>query len=251
VLVVVSMFAGAVAAAAFNDDHGKPLGVTVEWLPQDITRPAPATATPDSGAPGSSVVRPTVQPTPGPVTGFEYPIAGGCLPVEDSLMPGAPREYRNGIHEGVDFYDIDNCASIGLDTAVLAAKAGRVIRADMDYIDITPEQVAELEQEALDNGSSEEIEDIFRGRQVWVDHGNGIVTRYAHLNGIADGIQEGSAVSQGELIAFVGDSGTPESVTDPGSEVHLHFEIRVGDSYLGADLDPQEVRQLFEDAFAP
>jgi murein DD-endopeptidase MepM/ murein hydrolase activator NlpD len=166
-------------------------------------------------------------------------------------MPGAPREYRNGIHEGVDFYDIDNCASIGLDTAVLAAKAGRVIRADMDYIDITPEQVAELEQEALDNGSSEEIEDIFRGRQVWVDHGNGIVTRYAHLNGIADGIQEGSAVSQGELIAFVGDSGTPESVTDPGSEVHLHFEIRVGDSYLGADLDPQEVRQLFEDAFAP
>jgi murein DD-endopeptidase MepM/ murein hydrolase activator NlpD len=185
------------------------------------------------------------------VTGFAYPIADGCLPVEDSLMPGAPREYRNGIHEGVDFYDIDNCASIGMDTAVMAAKAGTVIRADVDYVDITAEEVEALEQEALENGNSEEIEDQFRGRQIWIDHGGGVITRYAHLNGIADGIQEGSVVEQGELIAFVGDSGTPESVTTPGSEAHLHFEIRTGDGYLGAGTDPVEVRALYEEAFAP
>jgi murein DD-endopeptidase MepM/ murein hydrolase activator NlpD len=165
-------------------------------------------------------------------------------------MPGAPREYRNGIHEGVDFYDIDNCAFITLDTEVLAAKAGTVVRADWDFVDITPEEVAELEAAALENGNDPDIEDRFRGRQVWVDHGGGIITRYAHLNGIAQGVDVGTRVSQGEVIGFVGDSGTPESVTQPGSELHLHFELRVGNSYLGAGLDALEVRDLYIQAFS-
>jgi len=40
-------------------------------------------------------------------------------------------------------------------------------------------------------------------------------------------------------------------VTDPGTEIHLHFEIRVGDSFLGAGLDKDLVRQLYEQAFSP
>jgi len=111
--------------------------------------------------------------------------------------------------------------------------------------------VAQLEQEALANGSSEAIEDRFRGRQVWVDHGAGIVTRYAHLNGIADDIVVGSAVSQGELIGYVGDSGTPESVTAPGSEAHLHFEIRIDSGYLGQSLTAEAVRGVYIVAFEP
>jgi len=243
------MFGGAVAAAAFNDDHGKPLGVTVDWLEDQpieptATAPGQVNETPDAA--------PTAAPdTPVPVVGFTFPIAGGCLPEGDGLMPGALREYRNGIHEGVDFYDIDNCTSIGIDTEVVAAKAGTVVRADLDYEDITPEEVAQLEQEALANGSSEAIEDRFRGRQVWVDHGAGIVTRYAHLNGIADDIVVGSAVSQGELIGYVGDSGTPESVTAPGSEAHLHFEIRIDSGYLGQSLTAEAVRGVYIVAFEP
>jgi murein DD-endopeptidase MepM/ murein hydrolase activator NlpD len=249
VLVVLGMFAGAFAAAAFDGDNGRPLGVQVDWLAGAATPKPTAQASPEPTQATEEAATPQSSPTPAVVTGFAYPIAGGCLPQNDDLMPGAPRQYRNGIHEGMDFYDADNCTLIGLDTEVLAAKAGKVVRADLDYQDITPDEVAALEQEADANGSSEPIEDKFRGRQVWIDHGNGIITRYAHLHAIADGIVVGKRVKQGDLIAYAGESGTPESVTDPGTQVHLHFEIRLGAGYLGKGLPPDEVRQLYLQAF--
>ncbi|OGO50216.1 MAG: hypothetical protein A2148_04265 [Chloroflexi bacterium RBG_16_68_14] len=166
-------------------------------------------------------------------------------------MPGAPREYRQGTHEGVDFYDSDNCVAIGLDTEVLAAKAGTVTRADWDYQDLTAEELAELEARVeRGEGNDPDVLDAFRGRQVWVDHGNGIVTRYVHLNGIAEGVEVGGRVERGEVIGYVGESGSPESITNSGTQVHLHFEIRVGDAYLGQGLDPDQVRQLYEQAFS-
>ena len=246
------MFAGAVAAAAFNDDHGKPLGFTGGWIASPPPSQPTATDSPTAG-PTAVATDATPRPTrtPDPSMGFAYPIEGACLPEGDDLMPGALRAYRNGIHEGVDFYDIDNCAEIGLDTEVVAAKEGIVVRADLDYVDITADEVADLESQATTTGDTPEIDDVFRGRQVWLDHGDGIITRYAHLNGIAEGIDVGERVAQGELIAYIGESGTPESVTDPGTQVHLHFEIRDGDSYLGEGLDPEQVRQLYAQAFEP
>ena len=108
----------------------------------------------------------------------------------------------------------------------------------------------ELENTTPTNGQTDEHAlDLYRGRQVWIDHGNGVVTRYAHLSRIADGINVGVSVSQGELIAYVGNTGTPESVTDPNAEMHLHFELRVGDGYLGKGLAPADVRSLYEKAF--
>jgi murein DD-endopeptidase MepM/ murein hydrolase activator NlpD len=92
--------------------------------------------------------------------------------------------------------------------------------------------------------------DKFRGRQVWIDHGNGIVTRYAHLAGIPDNFVAGARVRAGDVVGFVGDSGTPEAVTDPGLEIHLHWEIRVDDSFLGANLPAAEVRALYERLFS-
>jgi murein DD-endopeptidase MepM/ murein hydrolase activator NlpD len=248
-LLVVGMVAGAVLAAAFGGDHRRAPAVQVELIgtvaPTQTSNVASATTgpkTPRAATPG---------PTPVELSGFAYPIAGGCLPQSDDLMPGAPRQYRNGIHEGVDFYDSDNCTSIGLGTEVLAAKPGTIIRADSDYHDLTAAEIRDLEARARLNGSDPQIENAFRGRQVWVDHGDGIVTRYAHLSGIADGIEVGKHVNQGELIAAVGESGTPESVSAPGTEYHLHFEIRVVGTYLGAGLTADAVRLLYEEAFAP
>jgi murein DD-endopeptidase MepM/ murein hydrolase activator NlpD len=179
------------------------------------------------------------------LTGFSFPIVGGCLPTGDQLMPNAPRTYRDGTHEGVDFYDSDNCTSIGLGTPVVAAKAGVVIRADLDYVDLTPARYAEI---AADIDSAEAL-DAFRGRQVWIDHGDGVVTRYCHLSDIAQGIAVGASVDAGDLVAFVGESGTPESINNPGNQYHLHFELRVGDSYLGAGLPAFEVRALYRELF--
>ena len=184
------------------------------------------------------------------LTGFAFPIAGACLPQGDQLMPGAPREYRQGTHEGIDFYDSDNCTSIGLDTEVLAAKAGKVIRADWNYAPLTQAELDEMDKETPTDGqTNEDALDRYRGRQVWIDHGNGVVTRYAHLSRIADGIDVGVSVSQGDLIAYVGNTGTPESVNDPNAEMHLHFELRVGDDYLGKGLSAPDIRALYEKAF--
>lgn len=54
------------------------------------------------------------------------------------------------------------------------------------------------------------------GNYVQIDHGNGYVTAYAHLNSISLG--EGDTVKTGDVIGEVGTTG---NVTGP----HLHFEI--------------------------
>jgi len=198
----------------------------------------------------SPVAEPTAEVTE--VRGLIFPIEGACLPSSDDLMPNAPREYRNGIHQGVDFYGVDNCVSIVRGTPVRAVKAGRVVRAMLNYQDLTWDELQALnERLAQGEANDPDILDTFRGRQVWVDHGGGLVTRYAHLEGIAPGIDVGVTVEAGQELGYVGESGTPESVTAPGTENHLHFEIWVGDHYLGQGLPPDEVRALYEKAFSP
>jgi murein DD-endopeptidase MepM/ murein hydrolase activator NlpD len=56
------------------------------------------------------------------------------------------------------------------------------------------------------------------GRTVIVDHGGGITTLYAHMTDW--GVVEGQAVSRGDIVGFVGATGT-------ATGNHLHFEVRV------------------------
>ncbi|MBF6599933.1 MAG: M23 family metallopeptidase [Dehalococcoidia bacterium] len=198
----------------------------------------------------------TATPAPPDLTkfrGFIYPVKGACLPSSDNLMPNAPRAYRNGIHEGIDFYEVDSCTTIRLGTPVLAAKDGTVIRADTGYQDLTQPQLDALNTRiANGEANAPDIIDTLRGRQVWVDHGGGIVTRYDHLSAVASGIRAGSKVIQGQTIAMVGNSGTPESIADKKTvEMHLQFELRMGDRYLGQGLPPAEVRALYAALFTP
>jgi murein DD-endopeptidase MepM/ murein hydrolase activator NlpD len=181
---------------------------------------------------------------------MKMPLAGACLPGDDNQMPNAPREYRRGVHEGIDFFTGFSCIDVPLGLDVLAPRDGTVVRADQDYRQLTQHQIDQLlaltaQLGYTDSGSL----DKFRGRQVWIDHGDGVVTRYCHLSGIPEGIHPGVRVKTGQPIGYVGDSGTPESLGQEGYNKHLHFEIRQGNSYLGAGLTPDETRALYESVF--
>ena len=58
------------------------------------------------------------------------------------------------------------------------------------------------------------------GNLVEIDHGRGIITRYAHLSSI--GVREGERVARGEVIGKMGSTGR-----STGS--HLHYEVRIDD----------------------
>jgi murein DD-endopeptidase MepM/ murein hydrolase activator NlpD len=91
---------------------------------------------------------------------------------------------QNSMHEGIDF-----TAESG--TPVVAAASGKVVFADWHPA---------------------------YGKMVEIDHGNGLVSRYAHTSAMF--VKEGDLVVRGQRIAAVGSTGRS---TGP----HLHFEVRL------------------------
>jgi murein DD-endopeptidase MepM/ murein hydrolase activator NlpD len=91
---------------------------------------------------------------------------------------------QNSFHEGIDFP-----AEVG--TPVVAAASGKVV-----YADVHPQY----------------------GRMVEIDHGNGLVSRYAHAAELW--VKVGDLVMRGQRVASVGSTGRS---TGP----HLHFEVRL------------------------
>ena len=91
---------------------------------------------------------------------------------------------QNSFHEGIDFP-----AEVG--TPVVAAASGKVV-----FADVHPQY----------------------GKMVEIDHGNGLVTRYAHAARLL--VKEGDLVVRGQRVAAVGSTGRS---TGP----HLHFEVRL------------------------
>jgi len=79
---------------------------------------------------------------------------------------------------------------------IYAAEAGTVIRADTGW-----------------NGGY--------GNVIEVDHGNGLVTLYAHNKELY--VKSGDTVTRGQNIAFMGRTGLVHGPTG----IHIHFEIRV------------------------
>ena len=63
------------------------------------------------------------------------------------------------------------------------------------------------------------------GKAVDIKHDSTYSSRYAHLDGFAEGIQPGVAVTKGQLIGYVGSTGRS---TGP----HLHFELYKDEKYI-------------------
>ena len=66
------------------------------------------------------------------------------------------------------------------------------------------------------------------GNNVYINHGDGVYTRYAHCSSIV--VSAGKTVKQGEIIAYVGNTGNVSprpSESNPHAGAHLHFEVWV------------------------
>lgn len=113
-----------------------------------------------------------------------------------------PNSIQPNGHTGVDF-------ATPLNTPVRAAGDGTVLYADW--------------ANKLSSSNQWWIAPTYAGIVVLIDHGNGLITLYAHLNGTD--LSEGQFVTQGQQIGISGSTGLS---TGP----HLHFEV------LGWPLQP-------------
>lgn len=63
------------------------------------------------------------------------------------------------------------------------------------------------------------------GNYVRIRHANGYQTAYGHMSRIAQGVQDGTKVRQGQVIGYVGSTGL-------SSGPHLHFEVLVNSQFV-------------------
>jgi murein DD-endopeptidase MepM/ murein hydrolase activator NlpD len=81
------------------------------------------------------------------------------------------------------------------------------------------------------------------GNCIEINHGYGYMTRYGHLDKIK--VQNGEQVKRGEIIGYVGSTGT---ATSP----HLHYEVHKNDktvdpiNFFFNDLTPKEYEELIK-----
>ncbi|EEG77828.1 LysM peptidoglycan-binding domain-containing M23 family metallopeptidase [Dethiobacter alkaliphilus] len=174
---------------------------------------------------------------------MKMPIKGAAVTSVNGQLPNAPRSYRNGVHEGLDFY---NTAG----KSVRAVADGKIIRADHDFKEMTPKEYDKAIERAMAASiTPEEILDKLRGMQVWIEHKDGVVTRYCHLDSISSDVKVGQSVSQGQTIGKVGNTGTKNSVVGENLSAsgapHLHFEIWYQGAFLGQGRPLSEVRKIY------
>jgi murein DD-endopeptidase MepM/ murein hydrolase activator NlpD len=121
---------------------------------------------------------------------FAYPLKKFTVSQGYGKTSFSGKAYKSGKHNGVDF-------SAPTGTPLYAAASGKVIG------------TGNLGRYAY-------------GRWVAIDHGNGLVTLYGHMNSIS--VSKGSKVDQGSKIGSVGSTGYS---TGP----HVHFTVFSSSSY--------------------
>ncbi len=173
---------------------------------------------------------------------LSMPLQGVHLPDNDNNLPSAAREYRKGVSQGFVFTGIDSGVRVSYDLPVLAATDGEIVKLDANFKEMTQAEYSAL-LERSKNGATENDLMKLRGRQVWLKHSDGSITRYCHLSKINENISFAAPIKRGQVIGYVGNSGTVEGIRESKGNARLLFEIWSKDGrFFGENLKPAEVR---------
>lgn len=134
---------------------------------------------------------------------------------------------RKAGHEGVDHVHNDPEVS---EVPVVAMADGEVV-----YVRLGCPQSAAFGK----NRSARECGSGW-GNHVVVHHGDGIYTRYAHLDPEGVGVGVGDTVRRGEQLGLMGNSGRSETR-------HLHYELGT----MASGFDPDAPAQSFDAVYDP
>ncbi len=180
---------------------------------------------------------------------LERPIEGASVSTVESHLPGAPRDYRNGKHEGIDYYDYSSGVEITTDTQIFAMAEGTVVRVDHDFeeYDSHEERNEELEKAAEVGFTPEYILDRLRGMQVWVQYQDGVMIRFAHLDSIPDELELGEKVNEETVIGYVGNTGTSDSLNGGDGGLHLHKDLLINGELFWEPYDLEETAAILYD----
>ena len=176
------------------------------------------------------------------------------VPKRTMRLPNAPRNYRNGVHRGIDFF-----ANWG--TPIRAVAEGIVIRSDLSYEEITPEFRENVLKSSSKVGKtpSDIFNNVLLGQSVFLDHGFDLIpgyraiSIYAHLSHINAEVKPGALIKSGQIFAKSGNSGVKESTLGSKSGAHLHWELIIqkdkDEIFLGKDIPNPELYELLFNIF--
>jgi peptidoglycan LD-endopeptidase LytH len=179
---------------------------------------------------------------------FIWPLEGARMPRSVSNIPGAKRSYRSGKSQGFTFTGGDSGVVVRYGAPVRAAADGQVIRSDLSYQEPSESAYRKLLRDVRQGASKTQL-DALRGRQVFIKHPDGRITRYGHLSKIALDLGL-SSVKRGQIIGYVGNSGTLEAARGTRLNARLQFEIWLtGNRFLGQDMTGAQVRAAANGVF--
>lgn len=209
-VALLGLGVGGVSVATVG--HGTPTPVAVDFDAQaraeaaaradrssrESTAPVTPSATPASPSPSPSAASPKptkapAKPKPKPTT---KPKPAWVIPMAGAEITSCFGQRWGTLHAGIDF-------AMPSGTPIHAAAAGTVVKAG-------------------DAGDG-------YGNSVFIDHGNGYLTHYAHQSRLI--VSVGDKVKAGQVIGYEGSTGDS---TGP----HLHFEVHKGAMWNQIDPAP-------------
>ena len=182
-----------------------------------------------------------------------FPIKGVVLTNQSNLLPNAERKYRNGIHEGIDIV-------VPFMTPVFASLDGIIVVANTEYKDIDIESYNNFLKttDRMKKTPKDIYNHILLGKHIIIDHGFDYLpgyrttSTYAHLEKINDK-KVGDFIKKGELIGYVGNSGTKYGALNNLLGAHLHWEIHFENEnnkyYLGQNISKEDILKLSNKLF--